>query len=63
MAKYTTQIKSLVEAKYPLFDFEYPIFDKNYKSVLEQKIIDRYYFREIGMETAGQFKHFLKMKT
>ena len=62
MAKYTTQIRSVVESGYPLFDFSYPIFDEAYRSVLEQKIIDRYYFREIGFETVGQFKHFLKMK-
>lgn len=62
MAKYTTQLRSVVEAGVPLFDFDYPIFDEKYRSVLEQKIIDRYYFREIGLETVGQFKHFLKMK-
>ena len=62
MAKYTTQIKSIVESGVKLFDFDYPIFDPLYKSVLEQKIVDRYYFREIGLETVGQFKHFLKMK-
>lgn len=62
MAKYTTQIRSIVEANHPLFDFDYPIFDKNYRSVLEQKIIDHYYFREIGFETVEQFKHFLKSK-
>jgi len=62
VAKYTTQIRTVVESGYPLFDFPYPLFDENYKGVLEQKIIDRYYFREIGFETLGQFKHFLKTK-
>lgn len=62
MSKYTTQLRSLVESGYPVFDFDYPIFDVNYKPVLEQKIIDTYYFREIGLETAAQFKHFLKVK-
>lgn len=62
MAKYTTQIRSVVESGYPLFDFDYPIFDEAYKGVLEQKIINRYFFREIGFETLGQFKHFLKTK-
>lgn len=62
MAKYTTQIRSIVESDYPLFDFEYPIFDEAYKPVLEKKIIDHYYFREIGLETVGQFKHFLKAR-
>lgn len=62
MGKYTTQIRSIVESGFPLFDFDYPIFDPNYKAVLEQKIINRYYFREIGFETVGQFKWFLKTK-
>lgn len=62
MAKYTTQLRSLIETGYDVFDFDYPLFDPGYKSVLEQKIIDTYYFREIGFETAAQFKHFLKVK-
>lgn len=62
MAKYTTQLRNIVESGYPLFDFDYPIFDEEYRPVLEQKIINRYYFREIGFETVGQFKHFLKTK-
>lgn len=60
MAKYTTQIRSIVENGFPIFDFDYPIFDENYRGVLEQNIINHYYFREIGFETVGQFKHFLK---
>lgn len=62
MAKYTTQIRSLVESNINIFDFDYPLFDPKYKPVLEKKIIDHYYFREIGLETPGQFKHFLKAK-
>lgn len=62
MAKYTTQLRTIVEANHPIFDFDYPVFDEAYRMVLEQKIVNRYYFREIGFETVGQFKHFLKMK-
>lgn len=60
MAKYTTQVRTLVENGYDLFDFNYPIFDEAYRGVLEQNIINHYYFREIGFETVAQFKHFLK---
>lgn len=60
MAKYTTQVRTLVEAGYEIFDFDYPIFDEDYRGVLETNIINHYYFREIGFETVGQFKHFLK---
>lgn len=62
MAKYTTQLRTYVENGGNVFDFDYPIFDENYRSVLETKIIDYYYFREIGLETIGQFKWFLKSK-
>jgi hypothetical protein len=62
MSKYTIQLRTLVESGYPLFDFDYPLFDPAYKSVLESKIIDWYYFREIGLETPAQFKQFLKAK-
>jgi len=62
MAKYTTQLRSLIDAQYQIFDFDYPIFDENYRGVLEQKILDFYLFREIGFETAAQFKHFLKTR-
>lgn len=62
MAKYTTQIRTFIETGGKLFDFAYPIFDEKYRTVLETKIIDFYYFREIGLETMGQFKWFLKSK-
>lgn len=62
MAKYTTQLRSYIESGGKVFDFTYPIFDEKYKTVLETKIIENYYFREIGLETIGQFKWFLKSK-
>lgn len=62
MSKYTVQLRTLIENGVQIFDFDYPIFDAAYKPVLEQKIIDWYYFREIGLETPAQFKHFLKAK-
>ncbi|MCU7526195.1 MAG: hypothetical protein HF308_17100 [Ignavibacteria bacterium] len=62
MSKYTVQLKTLIDLGYNLFDFDYPIFDPAYKTVLENKIKDWYYFREIGLETPAQFKQFLKAK-
>lgn len=62
MAKYTTQIRTLLDNGYDLFDFTYPIFDENYRSVLEQNIINHYMFREIGFETVAMFKHYLKSR-
>jgi hypothetical protein len=62
MAKYTTQLRHIVESGVTVFDFDYPIFDEKYRGVLETKIINRYFFREIGHETFAQFKHYLKTR-
>ena len=45
-----------------IFDFDFPLFDENYRKVLETKIIRHYYTREIGLETASLWKHFLKTR-
>lgn len=50
------------QARPKLFDFDYPIFDQAYKAPLENKIISHYYMREIGMETVGLFKHYLRTR-
>lgn len=39
---------------------EYPIFNEEYRVVLNDMIINHYYFREIGFETAAQFAWYLK---
>lgn len=39
---------------------DYPIFDENYRTTLNDMIINHYYFREIGFETAAQFSWYLK---
>lgn len=40
----------------------YPIFDETHRNQLNQKIIDHYYFREIGMETVEIFLFSLARK-
>lgn len=39
---------------------DYPIFDEAHRKVLNDKIIRHYYTREIGAETTGRFKMFVK---
>ena len=39
---------------------EYPIFNEDYRVTLNDMIINHYYFREIGFETAAQFAWYLK---
>lgn len=70
----TVELGEIVQNGVNVFDFDYPVprseieyngktcqvdFDKN---ALEQKIIDHYYFRQIGQETVGRFKHYLKAR-
>lgn len=70
----TVELRELIEAGVKLWDFEYPIpaneieyngktakvdFDKK---TFEQKIIDHFYFRQIGQETVGRFLHCFRTK-
>lgn len=59
MSKYTTELRYLIENNFDIGLKTYPIFDENYRKLLNQKIINHYYFREIGMETAELFKRYL----
>lgn len=61
MAKYTAELGEIIQSV-DIFDFDYPIYQDSHKAELEQRIIERYYFREIGFETVGRFKHYLKVK-
>lgn len=59
MSKYTTELRYLIESNFDLGLKDYPIFDESYRQLLNEKIINHYYFREIGMETAELFKRYL----
>ena len=62
MAEYTIQLRTLLETDFePAMD-DYPIFDENYRSVLNQKILDHFYMYEIGLETPDLFNHQLRVK-
>lgn len=53
-------VDQIIEHARPfIFDFIYPVYDEAYRSVLETKILKHFFFREIGMETPGQFKFYL----
>lgn len=62
MAKYTITIKSLLDNNFDFKMNDYPIFDENYRSVLNQKILNHYYLNEIGFETAPLFRFYLNNK-
>lgn len=59
MSKYTTELRYLIENNFDIGLKDYPIFDENYREHLNRKIINHYYFREIGFETAELFKRYL----
>lgn len=48
--------KDIVSNGVPLlFNFDFPIFNGEHKAELEEKIVKRYYMREIGFETPEMF--------
>ena len=54
-----------IEANWPLIYSDiglsdYPIFDEGYRDTLNGKIIRHYYTREIGAETVGRWKMFVR---
>ena len=57
--------KPLVEDSWP-FAYktlgldDYPLFDEAYRETLNNKIIRHYYTREIGAETVGRFRMFVR---
>lgn len=59
MAVYTTTIKTLIEHNFDFKMDSYPIFDENYRSILNNKILNHFYENEIGFETPALFRHYL----
>lgn len=59
---YENMNEIIANSRAKIFNFSYPIFDENYRPTLETKILKHYYTREIGLETVGQWKHFLDMR-
>lgn len=62
MSRYTIELRYLIEGNYDLGLNDYPIFDESYREQLNNKIIQHYYFREIGFETEALFKNRLNQK-
>lgn len=68
-SKITVELGDLLGSVMPngepfkLWDFDYPSFyEGDDKTAFEQKVIDHYRFRQIGVETPGRFKHNFKTK-
>lgn len=59
----TIELRKVVEDT-DIFDRcdPFPIWDEAHRGELEKKIIEHYYFRQIGFETVGRFKFMLNTR-
>lgn len=70
----TVELREIVESGVDIWDFEYPVprseieyngktckvdFDK---AAFEKKIVNHYYFRQIGQETVGRWLHYFRTR-
>lgn len=63
MARYTVELRHLIAAPGFSLDLdEYPIWDEAYRTILNQRIVDHFYFREIGQETGDRFNWYLRVR-
>lgn len=54
----TVELRKIVESGVNVWDFEYPTFyTGEQKKAFEQKVLDHYWFRQIGQETVGRWLH------
>lgn len=61
--KVTVELRELVDNGVNIWEFEYPsYYQGDAKKAFEQKVIDHYYFRQIGQETVGRFLHYFRAK-
>lgn len=70
----TVELREIVESGVKIWDFDYPVprasIDYNGKTckvdfdkaTFEKKIVDHYYFRQIGQETVGRWLHYFRTR-
>lgn len=57
----TLELREVIAGGVNIWDFDYPSYYKGEeKKAFEQKVIEHYYFREIGAETVGRFLHYFR---
>lgn len=61
MATFTAELRNVVD-KYDIGLRDYPIFNADYREKLNKKIVDTYWYYEIGFETIHQFIHQLNVR-
>lgn len=61
--KLTVELRDLVESGVNIWDFDYPSYYKDEeKKAFEQKVIDHFYFRQIGQETPARWLHYFRSR-
>lgn len=61
--KLTVELRELVENGINLWDFDYPsYYEGEAKRAFERKVIDHFYFRQIGQETPARFLHMFRTR-
>lgn len=59
----TVELRELVESGVDIWAFDYPSFYSGEdKAAFEKKVIDHYYFRQIGQETVGRWLHYFRSR-
>ena len=62
-SKVTLELRDLVENGVKSWDFDYPSFyQEEEKTTFEKKVIDHYYFRQLGQETTGRWLHYFRTR-
>lgn len=60
-SRVTAELREILDAGVKLWDFDYPTYYQgSEKDAFEQKVIDHFYFRQIGAETVGRFLHYFR---
>ena len=59
----TIELRELLENGVDVWAFEYPsYYSGTEKKAFEQKVLDHYYFRQIGQETPGRWLHYFRSR-
>lgn len=62
-SKLTIELRDVLAGGVDIWAFDYPSYYTGVqKLAFEQKVIDHYYFRQIGQETVGRFLHMFRTK-
>lgn len=62
-SKVTLELRDVVESGVKVWDFDYPsYYQGEQKTAFEKKVLDHYWFRQIGQETVGRWLHMFRAR-